>query len=105
MAISRYKNFATIKDYKTGKHRLETFPAIHGELLYSSSDIIITLSDAERIDKLASEHLGSGEYWWIICLLNNLVFPFGQKVAAGSTIRLPANVDNFISLIQSKVGE
>ena len=105
MPISRYKNFATIKDAKTGKRRLETFPAIHGELLQRPSDIIITLNDAERIDTLAANHLGSGQYWWVICLLNNMVFPFGKTVAAGTTIRLPNSVDGFVSFIQSKIGE
>jgi len=104
MPISRYQNFRTIRDAKTGQQRLETFPGIQGRLLQRPSDIIITLSDAQRIDVLAAQHLGSGQYWWIICLLNDMVFPFGKSVAAGTTIRLPNSVDNFVALIQAKLG-
>ena len=104
MPISRYQNFGTVRDKKTGKHRLETFPGIQGRLLQRSSDIVITLTDAQRIDVLAANHLGSGTYWWIICLLNDMVFPFGKQVAAGTTIRLPNDVDNFLALIQAKLG-
>ena len=105
MPISRYQNFGTVKDAKTGKKRLETFPGIHGRLLQRPSDLIVTLTDAQRIDALAANHLGSGQYWWIICLLNDMVFPFGRQVEAGTTIRLPNSVDNFIALIQAKLGE
>tara|TARA_R110000765_G_scaffold322149_1_gene414040 strand:+ start:1121 stop:1438 length:318 start_codon:yes stop_codon:yes gene_type:complete len=104
MPISRYQNFGTVRDAKTGQQRLETFPGIQGRLLQRPSDIIITLNDAQRIDVLADQHLGSGQYWWIICLLNDMVFPFGKSVAAGTTIRLPNSVDNFVALIQAKLG-
>jgi len=105
MPISRYKNFGTIRDPKTGKQRLETFPAIQGLLLQRPSDLIITLTTAARIDSLAADHLGDGQYWWVICLLNDMVFPFGKQVEAGTTIRLPNSVDNFVALIQAKLGD
>ena len=104
MPISRYQSFGTVRDRKTGQHRLETFPGIQGRLLQRPSDIVITLSDAQRIDVLAADHLGSGTYWWVICLLNDMVFPFGKQVEAGTTIRLPNDVDNFLALIQAQLG-
>lgn len=104
MPISRYQNFSTVKDPKTGKRRLETFPSISGGSLKKPSDIIIELSDAERIDVIAQQHLGAGQYWWIICLLNNLEFPLGSKVSAGTILRIPASVDDFINAIKIKKG-
>ena len=104
MPISRYQNFGTVNDSKTGKQSLDTFPGIQGRLLQRPSDIIVTLSDAQRIDALAADHLGSGSYWWVICLLNDMVFPFGKQVEAGTTIRLPNDINNFIALIQAKLG-
>ena len=33
-----------------------------------------------------------------------MVFPFGKQVEAGTTIRLPNDVDNFLALIQAQLG-
>lgn len=103
MAISRYQNFKTIRDTRTRKQRLETFPPIASTEVQQPNDIIIEVNDAQRIDALAAQHLGDGRYWWVICLLNDMVFPFGKQIAAGTLLRIPSSVENFINLIQSKV--
>ena len=72
MPISRYANFKTVYDDKTKKRRLETFPPISSSQVKSSSDIIIKLDEAQRIDAIAANYLGDGRYWWCICLLNDL---------------------------------
>ena len=71
MPISRYKNFGTIKDPKTGKMRLRTFPPVSSREVRRQNDITVRLQGAMRIDKIAEEYLGDGRYWWIICLLND----------------------------------
>ena len=43
MPISRYKNFGTIRDAKTGKPRLETFPPVSSAEVSRGDDIIIEL--------------------------------------------------------------
>ena len=103
MPVSRYQNFSTVLDIKTRKKSFETFPPISSQELKQRDDIFIELSDAQRIDVLADTHLGDGRYWWIICLLNDLIFPFGKQVAAGTILRLPASVDVFVDLIQRKI--
>lgn len=100
MPTSRYANFRTIFDPKTRKRRLETFPPITSEQVRSSSDVIIKLDQAERIDAIAANYLGDGRYWWCICLLNDLTFPFGKNLKAGTILRIPSNVDRFINSIQ-----
>ena len=104
MAISRYKNFGTVRDIKTNQFRMESFPPISSSELIKNSDIIIEISEDERIDKIASDYLGDGRYWWIICLLNDLTFPFGITLVAGTKLRIPASIDDFVNLIQGKIG-
>ena len=103
MPISRYQNFSTILDTKTRKRRLESFPPIMSQELRRPDDLFVELSDAQRIDVLAAEHLGDGRYWWAICLLNDLTFPFGQQVAAGTILRVPSSIDVFVNTIQKKL--
>ena len=103
MPISLYQNFSTVLDTKTRKRRLESFPPISSSDLKRPDDIFVELNDAQRIDVLASEYLGDGRYWWAICLLNDLTFPFGQQVAAGTIIRIPSSIDVFTDTIQRKI--
>ena len=103
MPFSRYANFKTVLDLKTNKKRLETFPPVTGEELRSPSDIIIELDQAQRIDAISDSYLGDGRYWWIICLLNDLTFPFGKNLKAGTILRIPSNVDKFVNLLQSRI--
>jgi len=100
MPTSRYANFRTVFDPKTRKRRLETFPSISSDQVRSASDIIIKLDQAQRIDAIAANYLGDGRYWWCICLLNDLVFPFGKELKAGTILRIPQNIDKFINAIQ-----
>ena len=103
MPFSRYENFKTVLDVKTNKKRLETFPAVTGEELRSPNDIVIELNQSQRIDALAATYLGDGRYWWIICLLNDLTFPFGKNLKAGTILRIPSSIDKFINILQSRI--
>jgi len=71
--------------------------------LKRSDDLFVELSDAQRVDVLAAEYLGDGRYWWAICLLNDLTFPFGQQVSAGTILRVPSSIDVFVDTIQKKL--
>lgn len=102
MPTSRYANFRTVFDPKTSKRRLETFPPINSEQVKSDNDILIELDQSQRIDVVAANYLGDGRYWWCICLLNDLTFPFGKNLKAGTILRIPNNIDKFINTIQQR---
>ena len=103
MPVSRYKNFSTVLDTRTRKRRLESFPPISSQELRRPDDLFVELNDAQRIDVLAAQYLGDGRYWGIICLLNDLTFPFGQQIAAGTILRIPSSISVFVDTIQRKI--
>jgi hypothetical protein len=99
MPLSRYNNFRKILDEETNRQRLETFPKVTGDQLRTTSDIIIELDDAQRLDAIALQYLGDGRLWWVICLLNDFVFPFGNNLVAGAQIRIPTDIDRIYQII------
>jgi len=98
MAKSRYNNFRVYKD-DLNRLNYESFPSINIERLYSNSDIIVEIKDRQRIDTLATNYLGDGRYWWIICLYNNISFPFGEEIYPGRLIRIPSNINKVFDAI------
>jgi|TARA_R110000824_G_scaffold164685_3_gene341027 hypothetical protein len=100
MPLSRYSNFRKIIDEESNKKRLETFPKVTADQLRSDSDIIIVLNDSQRMDALAVQYLGDGRLWWVICLLNDFVFPFGNNMIAGTKIRIPTDVNRIYEIIE-----
>lgn len=102
MAISRYNNLKTVVDEKTGKKRMALFPQLSAAELADSADVIVTTQDGESLDFLAHKYLGDGRYWWIIALLNNVSLPLGDFLQAGTSLRIPTNINNITNKIASK---
>ena len=106
MAISRYKNFRTVKSFAGDPRRLETFPAINKNSLSVIPHTVITYKEYDRLDSLAEKFLGDGRYWWIICLMNDLDNPFSYNLLPGKLLKIPNSVDPIVNLIQrNKVGK
>jgi nucleoid-associated protein YgaU len=54
----------------------------------------------DRLDKLASQHLGEGEYWWVLALVNEIKCPL--SIAPGTVIKIPNNIDDVLSTLNLK---
>lgn len=104
MAKSRYSILQKTIDEKDFTIRHQTFPNISGEDLYSPNDTFMVWDETQRLDKIADEILGDGRYWWIICLINNIDFPFG-KIQNGRTIRIPTNLNYIFNILNIKVNQ
>jgi hypothetical protein len=91
MAFSRYRNVNLIdnKFYETSK-----FPT--QEELDEINVIRIRVSNYDRLDNLAFKHLGSGEYWWVIAVMNNLQWGFG--FTDGQILKIPIDLEEFLKL-------
>ena len=102
MAQSRYENFAQVRNNSKDYYRLETFPSVSTEDLDHIPYNVIMWKETDRVDALAEDHLGSASYWWVICLMNNLVNPFSYKLLPGTLLKIPHEAKNVINIIQRK---
>lgn len=98
MPISRYNNLSILTD-KNIKKRYETFPKVDKKKLQSNTDIIIEIKDGDRLDALAAKYLGSGSYWWVISMYNDIKIPIGNEIYPGRKIRIPNNIELIINAI------
>ena len=103
MAISRYDKFTKVRSDPTDYYRLETFPSITAQDLANIPHSVIVWKETDRMDALATDILGDASYWWIICLMNDLVNPFSYALLPGTLLKIPHDVDTIISLVQRKL--
>ena|SRR6185436_20513014 len=96
MPVSRYKN-TDVLNLDGGKQYLGTPRYPKKEDLDKVPSIQVRLSNFERLDNLAFKHLGSGEYWWIIALMNDIDWAYGFE--EGQIVRIPINVQDVLRLI------
>jgi len=101
MAKSRYSILSKVIDAKDFNSRYESFPAVTGDELRNPNDTFITWDETQRLDNISKDYLGDSRYWWTICLLNDLKFPFGE-LNNGQVIRIPASVEYIFSVLSTK---
>ena len=102
MAQSRYENFAQVRRNSKDYRRLETFPSVSAEDLSHVQHNVIMWKETDRMDILAEDHLGSASYWWVICLMNDLVNPFSYKLLPGTLLKIPHEAKTIVNIIQRK---
>ena len=102
MAISRYDKFTKVRSDPTDYYRLETFPSITAQDLANIPHSVIVWKETDRMDVMAEDFYGNPRYWWIICLMNDLVSPFSYKLLPGTLLRIPYDYNSIFSLIQRK---
>ena len=102
MASSRYDKFNIVRSNKRDYYRLETFPPIEASELERIPHTVITYKETDRLDYLAEGFLGHPSYWRAICLMNDLENPFSYNLLPGKLLKVPNDIENIISLIQSK---
>lgn len=81
---------------------IATFPVIKLEELYSNSDFFVKLQYGQRLDQLAYQYLGSGQYWWCIALINGLKTPFDKELIVGKLLRIPISINKIIQILENK---
>lgn len=50
----------------------------------------------DRLDNLAAVHLGAGEYWWVIAVMNNIDWIYGFD--EGQILKIPVDVKDVLKL-------
>lgn len=92
MASSRYRNVNPLDNKKF--YETSNFP--DKEKLDSIATFQIVASRFDRLDNLAFTHLGAGEYWWVIAVMNDLTWAFGFE--EGQILRIPVDVKDVLKL-------
>lgn len=89
MAISRYRSVKALDDkfYETME-----FPSKKD--LDSIETFRVRVANFDRLDNLAFKYLGSGEYWWIIAIVNDLDWAFSFE--EGQILKIPVSVEDVL---------
>ena len=102
MAKSRYNNFSKVRSNDGYYYRMETFPSIRSEDLEGIPHSIVMWKDTDRMDAMAETFYGDSRYWWIICLMNDLVNPFSYDLLPGTLIKIPNEAATIVNMVQRK---
>ena len=102
MALSRYDDFSKVRKNFNDNFRLETFPAVSHEEISNIPHNVVIWKESDRMDALAADLLGSAQYWWIICLMNDLNNPFSYKLLPGRLLKIPNTIEPIMQLIQHR---
>lgn len=97
MPKSRYANSEIIDSNHYG-----TFPMPSFAKGYRALDLLQGIAHEEyvwkrgdRFDKLAALKFNEETYWWVICLCNDINYPFG--IQPGTIIRIPNEVNDVLN--------
>ncbi len=91
MAINRYRNTPVISGSFYGTFE---FPKID---LTKIPTFTITPTAEDRLDTLAFKYLGSGEYWWVLAIMNDIGWMFDFE--PGKNLLVPVSLNDFLRLI------
>jgi hypothetical protein len=91
MTVSRYRNIPVISGSYHGTYN---FPI---EALAKVPCYNIRTTSNDRLDTLAHQHLGAGEYWWILAMLNNISWTF--DFIPGELLKIPQDVQDVLRLV------
>jgi hypothetical protein len=94
MAKSRYDDTEIISGSYYASYRLPVLSMGYQDLNLldgiKTTDYVWQAGD--RIDKVAARFLGEDDYWWVICLANNIIYPFASGgLIPGRTLKIPTD--------------
>ena len=58
--------------------------------------------ESDRMDAMAESFFGDSRYWWVICLMNDLVNPFSYNLLPGTLLKIPNEVSTVVNMVQRK---
>jgi nucleoid-associated protein YgaU len=97
MARSRYSS-SRIIDGHYGTWRNPVAERLDGDILEGVATFSYTMAAGDRLDHLAARYLGDDRYYWVIALVNNIIYPLG--IAPGTVLHIPKNVVDVLNKLQ-----
>lgn len=98
--ISRYFQNLQLRNIK-GQMILNSWIKSESTDLTQDDDFYIIMEVNGRLDKIAKQYLGSEQYWWVICMLNDKKHFWDWKI--GDSLRIPKNVSRFVAYIRNNI--
>lgn len=102
MARSRYSGTPTIDGRFYSSFALRPNPAglKTVDLLAGVKTQEYVYKVGDRLDHLAAKHFGDEGYWWVIALVNNIVYPFASGgLIPGKVLLIPESVQDVLEKI------
>lgn len=90
MARSRYSNTRIIDGSYFGTWRNPVAERLDGDLLEGVETFDYTFQVGDRADTLSARFLGDDQYYWVICLVNDIAWPLG--IQPGTVLKIPRDV-------------
>lgn len=99
MARSRYSGNTIIDGHFYGTWRN---PAVENGIDHKLIDGLVTVEhvvvSGERVDQIAARYYGESEYYWIVCLANEIMFPL--DISPGDKLRIPTDLKAVLDRLQ-----
>ena len=102
MAKSRYSDTEIIDErrYGTWSLPLRSGGLREPDLLDNVKTVQYTIKVGDRPDHLAARFWNEDRYWWVICLVNNISYPFASGGwIPGKKIKVPVNISDVLEKI------
>lgn len=97
MPISRYRNDVPIRGSQL-KASARAVQRIRREIRRGNIDFrTITLKESTRLDQIAGESYGSGQYWWVIAAASDIGWAW--QVPAGTRVRIPTDLSQVMGIV------
>lgn len=103
MGKSRYSGLKVIDGKFFSTFRLPRIPGgiVGVDLLKGVATQDYVFKAGDRIDHLAAKFYGDDTLWWIICLVNNINYPFASGgLVPGKLLKIPLDARNILDRIR-----
>ena len=102
MAKGRYDDTDVVDGHHYGTFSLPVRSLGYKELnlLEGVSTFEYVFQAGDRIDALAAKFFNADQYWWLLCLVNNIQYPFASGgLVPGVKLKVPYDVRDVLDKI------
>ncbi len=89
------------KDKRIRGNRLETAGTINSIRRARDFGLIptktVVLTESQRLDHLAHEHLGNSRWWWVLAALSDI--GWGLQLPPGTIVRVPTDLTSIQAIV------
>lgn len=99
MAKNRYSDTAVIDDHHYSSFSLPVYARGYRErnLLDGVKTFEYVYKRGDRMDHLAARFFNEEQYWWVIALVNGIIYPFASGgLIPGRTLKIPFEVKDVL---------